>query len=305
MATQRFFRQVNMFASVQVNGIQQDLEIDDDGQIEIPAGVTPNEFQLTIFVEKSRERTCLITTKNVGETAGTYHRRHLSALKTADEFCYWEAPIEVARAGQNVWTKWHQAKPNRVDCFVIGPNGQFGLFQIGVITHDDGQTWLSHGEWRWQGTLYKQGDQYVAKPNAIHWGKFETWKKIFDHQSFPRLVRETQLQEWSGTPEELDPPLPTPKEGQAVVEWFVPFGGQTGQGVAVLPESQRRKRKPQDPSQNDEGVRVWIHGADILQDLDADGVKRLRRGDVITFSGTDSFGKQEGRMPKALNIQRK
>jgi len=194
------------------------------------------------------------------------------------------------RKGPNVWTSWHQDNSNRVDCWQLLVDGTLALFQIGVITHDDGRTWRLHGERRWRGKLFRSGDELVAAPDDWKWGPFKTWEQIFNYPAFKKLSQEAQLQEWIGSPEGLNPPLEqVPDIGLGVVEWYVPFAGQTGQGIVNLHPNQ--------------GTKAWVHGIDIQEEPDPDGVKRLVRGDIVAFEGEpQKWGKKEGAPPKIVKV---
>ena len=57
-------------------------------------------------------------------------------------------------------------------------------------------------------------------------------------------------------------------EDAARINWYSPFGGQTGQGIAILRD----------------GSSAWVHGRDILDEPDKD-VQRLYFNDLIKFAG--------------------
>lgn len=296
METMRFFKQPRIGASVfladqeGVVGNDADyLPIDQNGLIQVPEGIKPKGFHLLLAMPRHNNR-YIVVQKNVAKEKGAYHTHFLSEV--AEDGCvgYLMAdPIEVMRAGQNVWTSWHKERPNRVDCFYLAPDGSFRLYQIGVVTHDDGKTWLLHGEYRWRGRLFRSDNGLVAKPEEPKWGSFAKRDDIFSHPGFVQLSEGVNFAKWRGTPKDLEPDLgPIPSGNAARVQWYVSFGGQTGQGIAI-----RR-----------DGSSAWIHGIDIQQEPDPDGVKRLWTGDLINFSEAVSFGTQKNRPPKLLNVRK-
>jgi hypothetical protein len=302
----RWFEEPGVGASVLLPDAEECLPVNGNGIIAIPEGMEPKGFHLILLLPREGNRT-FVTQKNVGTEKGGYHNLTLDAFEATDNLVGYlmTEPIEVKRAGKNVWTFWHSPdRPNRTDCFRLEQDGSFHLYQVGVITHDDGKTWRLHGEYRWRGKLFKAEHGLVAKPEDQKWGSFAGRDKVFDHPTFRNLAQDVQFEPWCGTKEDLDPLLgDIPGTGFARVQWYVSFGGQTGQGIAILHESSRWKPKRLSKG-NDEGISAWIHGIDIQEPADSDGVKRLWFGDLISFSGTASFGKQEGRPPKLLNIKK-
>lgn len=84
------------------------------------------------------------------------------------------------------------------------------------------------------------------------------------------LIETATLDPWDGDPEQLEPSLePAPAGQHARVQWYVPFAGQKGQGIAILYD----------------GTPAWIHGNDLDKPVDADGIKRVRTGDLIAYTG--------------------
>jgi len=247
-----------------------------------------------LFVGIPADIRAFVVQKNVGVDLGVYSNETLVNIGTANgvNWVAMDIPVTVKRAGRNVWTAWHTETPNRTDIWLIGSKGCFALYQIGVITHDDGVTWRLHGECRWKGRLFREGGgQLVAQPDEprVKWGPFVTWKTVFDRPEFKKLLEGAEIQTWVGKPTDLEPPLPQiPKDGDhAVVQWYVPFAGQTGQGCVWMTNGGR------DPA--------CIHGVDLRVPVDESGVKRLYRGDVVNFSGTAPFGKK--RSLKLLNVK--
>ena len=291
----REFEDPGIVTSVILAGVDKAyLEIAKDGTLKMPAGVEPKGFHVVVAFEENSH--ILVVQKNVGTEGGGYHRDALSKLDGFEGFKSFvmHEPIEVVRIGGNVWTSWHQQKPNRVDCWVIGADGKLGLFQIGVFTHDNGATWKLHGEYRWRGQLYEDCDLLVARPEHPRWGSLEGGSshrtQIFSHPEFVALMKDVKLTPWIGTDEELDPQLPeVPGPGFAVVQWYIAFAGQTGQGPANLLG----------------GGTAWIHGADIIGlKPDADGETRLWRGDIVSYAGkTDIWGSKKGGPPKLAGVK--
>jgi len=246
----------------------------------------PNDVKgFHLFIGLPKGTRGFVAQKNVGMELGGYSTEGMADIGTGAGL-QWTAlatPVAVKRAGQNVWTVWHTDTPNRVDVWLVGPKGCMALYQIGVITHDNGATWRLHGEVRWQGKLFrKDSGELVARPDEprVKWGPFVTWKTVFDHPEFKKLVALAEIDPWSGKPQDLEPPLPTiPSGNYAVVQWFVPFAGQTGQGYVWMLNGGRNQ--------------ACIHGVDLIVPPDSDGVKRLHRGDVVKYLRTGRFGNKE------------
>jgi hypothetical protein len=196
----------------------------------------------------------------------------------------------VKRVGKNVWTSWHQEHPNRVDCWCLGKSGELQLFQIGVITHDDGVTFRLLGEPRWKGQLFRKPTGYAPKPEGSKWGPLGPSRlPIFVDHGFQWLLSGATLPEWNGKEGELDPPLGNiPSENHARVNWYVPFGGQTGQGIAILQD----------------GSSAWVHGIDVLDPADIDGIKRLYHNELVSFEGRpQQWGTKKDAPPKIVGVR--
>lgn len=291
----RLFTEPGIVACVLLAGESNYLEIDRQGMLAVPPDVRPRGFHLVVAV-KEDSRTFVVQ-KSVGNEGGRYHSNYISEVQNfAPGFkaTVMRDPIDVVRAGQSVWTSWHQDKPNRVDLWRLGKDGKLDLYQVGVFTHDNGKTWKLHGEYRWRGQLYQAGEgTVVAKPEHPKWGSLEGGSskrtQIFSHPEMASLVWSTDpLAEWKGADDELDPPLPeAPGPGFAVVQWYIPFAGQTGQGPVVLAN----------------GSNAWVHGTDVGLEVEADGEVRLWRGDVVSYAGTDKFGTKPGKPPKLTGVR--
>lgn len=300
MEVTRFFEEPGIGASVLLANGEEYLPVDEKGFLAIPENVEPQGFHLVLLLPKGENRT-FITQKNVGKEKGAYHNQTMEAIEVSETLISYLMiePIEVKRAGKNVWTFWHsQERPNRADCFRLEKDGSLYLYQIGVLTHDNGATWLLHGEYRWRGRLFNSDKGLVAKPESPKWGSFAGRDVIFNHPDFQNLASETTFDPWQGAKEDLEPPLgDIPGPGFARIQWYVPFGGQTGQGIAIVHQKDHWKEEQ-------EGRSMWVHGIDIAEPPDPDGVKRLWSNDLVSFSGTQHFGKQRGRPPKLLNVKK-
>jgi len=263
------------------------LGIGQDGVLDIPRDVTPNAFSLILLIPEKLK--CLVAQKNVGEEKGGYHQHALVDLGNLVGYktVVMRNPIQVLRKGQKTWTAWHQEEPNRLDCWIIGPNGRLDLFQVGVVTHDNGRSFKLIGDYRWMGQLFdKNRSSIVGKPLSPIWGGFENRKQILDLPEFKKLLNGTGnlLLPWSGKENELNPPLSRPKgPGLATVDWYNPFAGQTGQGIVLLHD----------------GSNAWLHGIDILSQTDPDGVKRLWRGQSLQYVAIiQNWGSKKDGPPK-------
>ncbi|MDO8655225.1 MAG: hypothetical protein Q7R48_02245 [bacterium] len=274
------------------DGDTTELEIGEHGVLTIPQGIIPSGFRLVLTYPYGMR--IVIAQKNVGEEDGEYHRLILSQSQLFDSEAgttVWamREPIEVKRESKNVWTSWHQQKPNRVDCFLLDEQGGLLLFQIGVITHDSGQTFRLLGEPRWDGRLFTSPQGLVARPSHPTWGPFgDTRRGIFEDGDFKTLLQDTRLAEWRGRIEDIDPPLSPIPNGRARVQWYIPFAGQTGQGIVILHD----------------GSSAWIHGLDIEEPCEADEIKRVYRNELVAFRGRiNNWGSKKG-PPKLLRVRR-
>jgi len=202
------------------------------------------------------------------------------------------AGIKVERNGTHVWTPWHRERTNRLDCWILDLDGHVKLFQVGVITHDDGVTFRLLGEFRWEGQLFWHPDLkcgVIGKPDDPKWGNFDVRRTILDHPDFKKLLESATLQSWEGKEEELDPPLdPIPEPGTGRMQWYVPFAGQTGQGPVTLFS----------------GKDAWVHGSELMIEPDPDGIKRLDRNDPIRYAGIQKKWGSKSGPPKLLCVER-
>jgi hypothetical protein len=292
VTTTQIFEEIEIGAMVLLQGRDEYLEMDDCGILKIPQGHKPSGFNIMLLVPNDGR--FAIAQKNVGQEGGGYHTQALRRIQDKDvQLWAMHDPIEVMRAGKNVWTSWHQAKPNRVDIWRLDQNGELQLFQVGVITHDDGTAFRLLGESRWKGQLFQTASgKYVGKPAHPKWGPMSpkgTRDGIFEHKEFQKLLATARIPAWNGTNEELEVPLgPLPTRGQARVEWYIPFAGQTGQGIAFLCD----------------GTPAWVHGKDVLISPDEDGIKRLWRNDLISFKGEpENWGAKQG-PPRIVGVDK-
>ena len=78
-------------------------------------------------------------------------------------------------------------------------------------------------------------------------------------------------------------------EGYARVQWFKTFGGQKGQGIAIMPS----------------GESIWIHGNDLQVEPDADGIKRPGGfGTLVKYTSVGSFGARGGKKLLGITLVR-
>ena len=272
------------------------LEIDEQGRLVIPPGVKPTGFHLLVAVEDGGRT--FVVQKDVGTTGGGYESRALSELAgfaPGLRATVLRDQIEIIKVGSSVWTGWHKSQAsNRVDCWTLELDGKLSLFQVGIVTHDNGATFVLHGEYRWRGQLYRQGEGLVAKPEHSKWGTLEGGTsrrtQIFQHPAFSSLFwADTVLPEWSGNSAELDLVLPEVPAGKfGVVDWYVFFAGQTGQGIVKL-----QGGKP-----------CWVHGVDIEGFDPASSEPPLWRGDIISFEeAVANWGAKPNSPPKLTGVK--
>ena len=274
----RRFDEAGVVACALLSGGKEYLDVSENGQLAVAKNIRPAGFFLLVAL-KAIARMCVVM-KNVGQELGEYHRHALSALEgfaAGLKATIMHDPIEVCYAGSNVWTAWHQDKSNRVDIWYLAKDGTCTLFQVGIITHDDGKTWVLFGEYAWMGRLYTTKDgRIVGVPGHAKYGSFDVRRTILDTPEFAELLESAKLKVWEGDDAELNPQLPkVPGPGHAVINWYKCAAGQSGQG----------------PATGYDGVQYWIHGVDVLGLWpNFDGIKRLQQGDVVSYTGTAKFG---------------
>ena len=263
----------------------------------MPANTKPTGFHLVIALPE--EARAFVVQKHVGKEGGDYHCNALSILEEfADGFnaVVMREPIRVRREGKNIWTDWHHERPNRADVYILEKSGEFGLFQVGVVTPDNGQKWLLHGEWRWHGKLCQGPNGLVAIPSHPKYGSFEGGTSnrslIFDLAEFWRIAKGVKISKWSGKkPEELEPPLPKAPAGQyAVVGWAVTFAGQTGMALVHLANGSGN---------------AWVHGVDIAEpNRNPDNSIQIQRGDIISYEqAVQGWGSKKNSPPKLTGVR--
>jgi len=290
MAQVKKFSNGIMASVVLLDKGRQLLEIGDYGILAIPTGMTPNAFCLILHAEEKAR--VVFAQKNVGQDMGGYNDS-FSKIEIVGTQVF-SPPIQVMRAGENVWTLWHSEKPNRMDCWTVENDGRLELFQIGVITHNDGQTFQLLGELRWQGQILKgPAGKLVAKPSNPKWGPLlwnegESRAGIRENPDFQDLLANADLLLWKGSPEELNPPLsPIPSGNFARVDWYIPFAHQKGGGIA----------------KDEKGASYVVHGQDVGSPPDADGIRRLWHNDLISYILVhENWGTKKGQ-PKLLGIK--
>lgn len=294
----RVFEQPGVAACVLLTGGTNYLEIDEHGLLVMPSGAIPTGFHLVVAV-KETGRTFVVQ-KDVGTTGGAYDSEALSQLRdfvSGFRATIMRDPIDVITAGKNTWTGWHRNQAsNRVDCWTLEKDGKLSLFQVGIVTHDNGKTFRLHGEYRWRGQLYDDtvgSLNLVGKPEHPKWGSLDggtsNRTQIFNHPEFKNLLDGMDLPDWTGIDEELDPTLPkVTEQGFAVIQWFIFFAGQTGQGIAI----------------NREGKPAWVHGIDVAGFDPNSTEPPLWRGDIVSFEeAVDNWGGKRNGPPKLTGVK--
>jgi hypothetical protein len=232
----------------------------------IPGNIVPRTFLMTVLVPV--ELRPILTQRDLSREEGDYHNKFIKSLGNILNYRMAVLPIQVTRMGRNTWTSWKEENPNNLDIWLCGPGNSVEMFKVGLVTHDDGQTYRVIGETRWAGGLFRDAGKIVGKPNNSVWGAFRVRDNILDHQEFKIFLSKTQIPAWKGKPEELNPPLTEVPEGNyGVVKFNHPMMGQKGQALIVLAG----------------GKEAWLFLNNLDKSPDADGVKRLQRGDVIAY----------------------
>ena len=253
------------------------LEIQGDGKIVIPTGQVPRGIYLAILVPADSS-TFIVRRDNVGGDYRELWDSEGSERTDLDgrpfDFYPAEYPIAVIidRKGLPIRTVWKKESPNRVDCWTLRPDGSLELFQIGVVItfENDSGAFRLVGETAWRGKLFTRDGDLVARPDHAIWGPMiEVRKRIFSHRRFTELLHKVSLETWTGREEELDPTVPPPpKIGFARVLWHNSFMGETGMALVRTVSGE-----------------AWVHGSDILDEPDVDGLRRFRRGDLVSYKG--------------------
>lgn len=266
--------------------VGEEIEIRENGMLAVPSGVNPLGFYLVLYTPTQPR--VIITQRDLTYHHGDYRDPKYDYLENVlgEDWIMnsFNLPIPVERQGGHVWTAWKGRpawkKPagmsgNKVDCWIADREGHLDLFQTGIITPNDGQSWHLLGEYRWRGKLFRSNGTIVGKPKKPAWGAFGVRQEILEHPEFKDHLRKIRLSVWQGNEKELSPLLdPVPQIGYARVQWYSPFAGKTGQGPVKLYD----------------GSAGWIHGIDIMSPPDGDGIQRLQRNDLIRYTGTTDFG---------------
>jgi hypothetical protein len=256
----------------------------DGNIIVIPKGVRPFGFKLIVFYPPKM----IVARRDISTENGGYYKRFVNNFGVLGEnVSFW---IPIFRTKEKIWTPWHQKSPNRLDCWILQKDGRVELFQVGIVTHDNGKTFRLLCEPRWKGQFYQDRNrQIVGKPNNSHWGAFDVRRKILDFPAFKDRLQQINFPKWNGRKEELDPPLdPIPGSGFARVSWYTPFAGQTGQGIVILHD----------------GSSAWVQGSDLMIEPNPDGIKRLSRNDLLSYTQAISWGKEKGRLLKLIGVKK-
>lgn len=291
----RTFEEAGVAAGVSVAEETDFLEVSATGELVIPAGPKPMGFNLLVAIPKGSRR--IVVQRDLGMVGGEYHANALSDVDFLEGFdtVSMHQPITVIRRDGRVWTDWRTEAPNRLDIWSLAVDGKLDLFQVGVITHDNGKTWKLHGEYRWRGRLYADAADIITPiPAHPKWGSLQggtaNRTQIYARPEFRALLKDAKLMFWDGDEVELNPPLPEVPEGKfAVVDWFVSFAGQTGQGIV----------------KDIDGNSAWVHGVDV-EGFDPDSSEPpLQRGDIVSFEEVvqDWGGKKAGGLPKLTGVK--
>jgi hypothetical protein len=249
------------------------LDISPKDELIIPAGISPGEFSVVITANEG----ILVNQKDVGTDGGGYH-----SIPEVVPNTYVLGSIVVSGiSGGPMRTAWHQKASNRADCWIWNETDHIlSLFQPGVVSRTQGKTWRVLGEYRWQGKIYRHGGTIAARPEISAWGSFGSRMPILRYPGFTKLIGFESLPEWTGTEEELNPPLDQCPPGKfARVDWFNTFAGNEGQGIVVLGD----------------GRKAWVHGDHLNIRPDADGIKRIWRNQLIQYENIEyNWGSKPG-----------
>jgi len=289
------------------SGHTEPLEVNEaTGALVIPEGIKPTGFFLQVEIP-GHGLDVTVARKDVGTNGGGYHMQqiHEGTRNT------WRttSPIEIFKdsgSGER-YTRWHHNFSNRLDIFVVQKGGEIHLLQAGVVIRGsrDMETYHLLCERLWHGQVVRnqRSGLYVGVPYDPAWGSFVSRNGIFNFEPFRRALGRVAITPRVVSADELEPWLGTPAEGCYRMDWFLPFGGRRGQGIARTAD----------------GTAVWVVGNEVLNqhDLDdlaakkvpiqnfrivqpeADGIVRLRRGmDIRSLGIRSGFSKKDG--PKYL-----
>ncbi len=265
-------------------------------------GLRFSGFKVTVFVPETIP--VLVTMKNISRQGGAYHDDNVARINIArsGDIAYSMVnPIQVMRVGSDVWTRWHpdpkggpDQTSNRLDCWILGLDGSIRLFQVGVVTHDNGQTFRLLGERIWEGQLFQTSTgELVTKSDGAQWGAFtDSRRHVFNHPDFKAWLKMVSLDVRDDVPPDTAQLGPLPSQNghpgdYARIQWYTPFAGQKGQGIAILRD----------------GSSAWIHGAEVHAEPDADGIRRLHCNDLLRYEGVDAnWGSKQGKPPKLTGV---
>lgn len=289
------------------SGHIEPLGVDENtGALVIPEGIKPTSFFLQVEIP-GHGLDVVVARKDVGTSGGGYHMEQIKEI--ARNTWRTTSPIEIFKdrdSGER-YTRWHHNFSNRLDILVVQQGGELHLLQAGVVIRGSRDMETCHllCERLWHGQIvYDQRNRsYVGVPADSAWGSFASRNGIFNFRPFRQALGRVAITPRVVSADELEPALGTPAKGCYRIDWFLPFGGRRGQGIA----------------RDVDGTAVWVVGNEVLTrwDLDVlaarkvptqnfklvqpdtDGIIRLRRGmDVRSLGIRSGFSKKDG--PKYL-----
>lgn len=213
--------------------------------------------------------------------------------------------------------------PNRADIWLLAENGDLELFQILVITLDNGKSFRLVGTPRWRGHVsrredgdkytprslggpveeaaYANGnirlvmDQFAFRPE-VGFGCFESRWNILGKSELVSWLSTLDLPTWDGDEGSLHPdfsPRVSLGENEGVVK-FQSYGLAQGSLAYVTLA---------DPIKTSDGM--WkdgrVHGAEIRLEPDEQGLRILESGDTVRFDGWEES--HDRRNPCLLDVE--
>lgn len=287
----REFTEAAIMAAAMLSGAAKGdfLKVDQaSGRLAVRKGTIPTGFNL--FIAKGKGARTFLTQRNLRRRSGEYHEESLAVLEGVSEgveAVVLQNPIIVSYDPdtKDVYTVWKDKDcPNHVDIWWVGVDGSVWMFQIGVITHDDGGSWFLLGEFRWKGRTYNAGGKIVGMPESPKWGAFDVRRAILDHPEFKELIASADISDWTGTDADLTPQLGPIPEGHARMQWWSWCMGMQGQGFATLSD----------------GTSATVFGPDADVTPDADGIIRLQRNDLVSY---EKRVPMKGKPPKLTGVK--
>ena len=113
---------------------------------------------------------------------------------------------------------------------------------------------------------------------------------ILNDRIFLQFIQQARLQNWDGDQDLIEPPLPEiTKRNIGVVEWYIPFAGQHGQGIVQI-------------SGRDGNTGAWLMGDELNISPNGQGVKTITRGTMVRFERLQGMG-SKGSPPKLINVK--